>query len=90
MDEGVSCEACHGAGKRYAKFSVMTKIGMLKLRKPKDGVKEAKKYGLLLQGEQGCVRCHSKQIKYKGVTYPNPTYKALDIEAGLLKIRHWH
>jgi len=89
LSEGISCEACHGPGKKYAKFAVMTKIAMLRLRKPKKAAIEAKKFGLLFQGSKSCARCHSPKVVFRGVTYVNPTYRPLAIEASLVKIRHW-
>ena len=47
--EGVSCEACHGAGSNYAKLSVM-----------KDK-KAAIAAGLVMPNEAVCVKCHNTE-----------------------------
>lgn len=47
--EGVSCEACHGAGSAYSKLSVM-----------KDK-KAAIAAGLIMPTEAVCVKCHNKE-----------------------------
>ena len=49
MEEGVSCESCHGPGKDYMKKSVMQN---------KD---EAVALGLIIPNEQTCVRCHNQE-----------------------------
>ncbi len=48
VEEGVSCEACHGAGSAYKKKSVM-----------KDPEK-SKAAGLIIEGESNCVQCHNE------------------------------
>jgi hypothetical protein len=48
-EQGVGCEACHGAGKNYAKLGVM-----------KDKAKAAAA-GLVTPDEKVCVKCHNKQ-----------------------------
>ncbi|MBM4365406.1 MAG: cytochrome C554 [Deltaproteobacteria bacterium] len=47
IDEGVSCEACHGAGNDYKKKSTMI------------DVKLAEAAGLVPQTEQVCTQCHN-------------------------------
>ncbi len=49
IEEGVSCEACHGAGSNYKKKTVM---------KVRDDAVAA---GLLIEGEAGCVKCHNDE-----------------------------
>ena len=51
MEEGVSCEACHGPGGDYKKTKVM-----------KDK-KEAQKAGLLVADDKTCANCHKKDTK---------------------------
>ena len=60
VEEGVSCESCHGAGKDYMKMSVM---------KDKDAAVAA---GLQIPDEATCRKCHNdnsptfKSFDYKG------------------------
>ncbi len=49
IEEGVQCESCHGAGERYASFSVMV-----------DRVK-AVASGLVIPGPEICRSCHNSQ-----------------------------
>ncbi len=49
VEEGVSCESCHGAGKDYLKLSVM-----------KD-VEAAKAAGLKIPDEKTCLQCHNSE-----------------------------
>lgn len=49
IDEGVGCEACHGAGSNYAKMTVM-----------KDKEKSIAA-GMVVPDEKVCVKCHNKQ-----------------------------
>ena len=49
VDEGVGCEACHGAGSAYKKKSVMI-----------DREKSIAA-GLIIEGESNCVRCHNEE-----------------------------
>ena len=72
MENGVGCEACHGAGGKYWKKKIMKKIakegGPLKSE-------TAKKMGLIRPDEKLCRTCHAPQVVIAGVTYRNPTYK---------------
>ncbi len=49
IEEGVGCEACHGAGSAYKKKSVM-----------KDHDK-AVAAGLIIEGETNCIKCHNEE-----------------------------
>jgi hypothetical protein len=53
MEEGVSCESCHGAGKAYSKKSVKKAI--------KAGETEAASVGLLEVTEETCTQCHTPE-----------------------------
>jgi len=58
MEEGISCEACHGAGSNYKSRKTMKAITAGTL-KPAD-------YGLTLPDEKSCVTCHNEESpKYK-------------------------
>ena len=87
--EGVGCEACHGAGQKYASYRVMKKLSNLKTRKPKLLRSYAKKVGFHVQGAEVCFQCHVKKRVYQGLSFLNPTYKPLDFETSLMKIKHW-
>jgi len=68
--DGVSCEACHGAGSAYAKLSIM-----------KDK-KAAIAAGLIEPTEAVCVKCHNKESPFfksfvyadmaKKIAHPKP------------------
>lgn len=47
--EGVTCEACHGAGSDYRKKKIMMKQ------------QEAVEHGLVLQNEEVCTACHNDE-----------------------------
>ena len=49
IKDGITCEACHGAGSNYAKLSIM-----------KDQ-KAAIAAGLVMPTEAVCVKCHNKE-----------------------------
>jgi hypothetical protein len=58
IDEGVSCESCHGPGSKYFPASVM-----------KD-VEKAKAKGMIMPTEEVCVKCHnSESPNFKGFNY---------------------
>jgi len=58
IEEGVSCEACHGAGSNYKKKSVM---------KDHDAAVAA---GLIVEGESNCVQCHNDESPtFEGFDY---------------------
>ena len=49
LEEGVSCESCHSAGKDYMKMSVM---------KDREAAKAA---GLNMPDEKTCIKCHNAE-----------------------------
>ncbi len=49
LEEGVSCEACHGAGSDYRKKKIMV------------DQKAAVEHGLVLQSEKVCTACHNDE-----------------------------
>ncbi len=58
VDEGVSCESCHGAGEKYKAMSIM-----------KDK-KLALENGLIIPDEKTCTRCHnSESPSYKAFKF---------------------
>lgn len=58
VEEGVSCESCHGPGKDYMKMSVM---------KDKDAAVAA---GLQIPDEATCKKCHNEQSPtFKGFDF---------------------
>lgn len=72
-EEGVQCEACHGAGADYMGMSVM-----------KDKAK-AVEAGLSASAKEACVKCHNQESPtfkgfeieeyYKKIAHPNPSAK---------------
>lgn len=62
MEEGVSCEACHGPGSAYKPRKVMIDIY--------EGKVDGAKYGLVEPTEEVCVKCHNKESPtFKGFDY---------------------
>jgi len=58
MDEGVSCESCHGPGSRYKGASIMKSREM------------SMKNGLILPTEEVCKTCHNEESPtYKPFVY---------------------
>ncbi len=58
VEEGVSCESCHGPGKDYSKKSVM------------EDRDQAVAAGLIIPDEKTCVKCHnSESPNYKPFDY---------------------
>lgn len=67
MDEGVSCESCHGPGSGYWKKNVMEQVA--------EGEVEAASVGLVLPTEETCKRCHNEESPtFKGFDFK--TYAA--------------
>ncbi|MBI4970992.1 MAG: cytochrome c family protein [Candidatus Omnitrophica bacterium] len=70
VEEGVSCETCHGAGKDYMKKSVM------------EDVNAAKEAGLIIPDEATCTKCHNSESptfkpfdykeRYEKIKHPKP------------------
>jgi hypothetical protein len=73
VEDGVTCESCHGAGKKY-----MAKSTMEDLEKAKAG-------GLVHPATQSCTKCHNQESPtFKGfdekkyveqIAHPNPQKK---------------
>lgn len=73
MDEGVSCESCHGPGSRYKGASVMKSREL------------SMKNGLILPTEEVCLTCHNEESptykpfnyeeKVAMIAHPDPTLK---------------
>jgi hypothetical protein len=62
MEEGVSCESCHGAGGDYYKKSVMEAIAA--------GETEPASVGLVLPKEDTCTKCHNdKSPTFEGFKF---------------------
>lgn len=58
LEEGISCEACHGAGSEYKSLKIMKDISA-------DKVKLAD-FGLIEPTKEVCIKCHnSKSPTYK-------------------------
>ena len=73
MEEGVGCEACHGAGADYKKMSIMKNR------------EKAVAAGLLIPDEKTCLNCHNEKSptykpfkyeeRYKEIAHPKPAAK---------------
>ena len=74
IEEGVSCEACHGPGSAYKSKQVMQDIH--------DGKVKGAQYGLVKPVKETCVKCHNsesptyKEFKFeesvKLIAHPTP------------------
>ncbi|MDP2654406.1 MAG: cytochrome c family protein [Candidatus Omnitrophota bacterium] len=59
VEEGISCESCHGPGKDYMKKSVM------------EDKEEAVAQGLIIPTEETCRKCHNEESpNFKEFDYP--------------------
>ena len=72
MEEGVSCESCHGPGSAYAKKSVKKKVAA--------GEIERASVGLWEVTEEVCTKCHREE--------GNSFYTEFDFEARVADIAH--
>ena len=64
VEEGVSCESCHGAGKDYMKKSVM------------EDEAEAVAQGLIIPDESTCKKCHNPEAPtYKSFDFKERSEK---------------
>jgi len=62
LEEGVSCEACHGPGSDYYPMKVMKAL--------RAGTQDPKEVGLWDPNEELCVTCHNKKSPtYKPFTF---------------------
>jgi len=58
VDEGVSCESCHGPGSAYKSNSIMKDLA------------KAKENGLIIPTKELCVKCHnSESPNFKGFDF---------------------
>lgn len=74
IEEGVSCEACHGPGSEYKSLKIMKGIT--------DGSVKGAEYGLIAANEKICVTCHNTKsptykefkfdVKYKKIAHLLP------------------
>jgi len=72
MEDGVQCEACHGAGDKYKSMSTMKDHG----KAVAAGMTDFKKEGAI---EKQCKTCHNEK---------SPTYKGFKLDEMLPKIAH--
>jgi len=70
LEEGVSCESCHGPGSEYKSNSIMKGIF--------SGELKGEDYGLIQPNEALCIRCHNKNSPfYKKFIYEEEVKKVL-------------
>ncbi len=72
LEEGVSCESCHGAGSGYYKKKTMKGITA--------GEIDGATVGLVVPTEETCVKCHKEE--------GNPFFKEFNFEERLAEIAH--
>lgn len=76
LEEGVSCESCHGAGSEYSKMATMKAVTA--------GTQDPKAVGLVMPTAEVCQRCHNaesptfKEFKFAEmaakIAHPNPMH----------------
>ncbi len=77
IEEGVSCESCHGAGSKYKSAKVMSKK---KYATDHDAQhKLALAAGLVMPNEKVCLTCHNEK---------NPFHKPFDFKKMVAKVSH--
>jgi hypothetical protein len=77
--DGVSCEACHGAGADFRKKSIMSDQD------------EAVAHGLVRQSAEVCVSCHNEESPFhdpKRYQRADGTSTSFDYDQAIEKIRH--
>ena len=68
VEEGVTCEGCHGAGGDYWKNTVMKALA--------DGSQKPEEVGFLKAGEATCKKCHNEESPtFKGFDYAKMSAK---------------
>ncbi len=68
MEEGISCEACHGPGSEYKSMKAMKDIH--------EGKETGAKFGLVEPTKEVCVKCHNaKSPTYKEFVYEEAVKK---------------
>lgn len=72
--EGVQCEMCHGWGYSYVETMVQAEV-----LHEEDARDECELQGLVVPGEEVCVRCHNERC---------PVYTGFDFEASMEQAKH--
>jgi len=72
LEEGVSCESCHGPGSGYKSKKTMEGLT--------DGSIEPASVGLIMPDEKTCIGCHKEE--------GNPFYKEFNFDEMVKKIAH--
>jgi len=88
MEDGVQCEACHGAGGLYKSKKTMKKIREERGDDGKGKSPTAEKTGLMFPTEKDCLVCHAKERKHDGKTFQNPSYEPFNFKDRWEKIKH--
>jgi Cytochrome c554 and c-prime len=88
VENGVQCEACHGAGSEYKSKKTMKAIADERGDDRKGTSETAKKVGLIFPDDNTCKTCHVPERTFNGKTYKNPSYKDFDFKKYWEKIKH--
>lgn len=88
MENGVQCEACHGAGSLYKKKKIMKAIHKELGKDNKGDSPTAKETGYIVPNEETCKTCHVKERTFNGKTYKNPSFKEFDYKKKFDEIKH--
>ena len=87
-EDGVQCEACHGAGGEYKKKKTMQAIWEESGKDNKGDSPTAKKTGFVFANEDTCKTCHSPERTFNGKTFKNPSYQDFNYKERLDEIKH--
>jgi len=77
LEEGVSCESCHGPGSEYKSPKIMSRKAYKE--DPQAAQKAAMEVGLILPTEEVCVTCHNEN---------NPFHEPFNYEEMAKQIAH--
>ena len=88
VEDGVQCEACHGAGDEYKSKKIMKQIADERGPDRKGTSATAKETGLIFPDENSCKTCHTQERTVGGKTFKNPSFKEFDFKKRWEEIKH--
>ena len=88
VEDGVQCEACHGAGDNYRKKKLMIKILGERGTDRKGKSPTAQENGLSFPDEETCKKCHVPEITVDGKIFKNPSHEDFNFKKDFEKMKH--